>query len=55
MKVKEILQLLIQQLKQSVINLQIERKEVIFKPDSPLLHIAGIIFQLEMLINELDD
>ena len=57
MKVKELLQTLVQQLKQILLQLQIERKEYIFSthPQSPLLHIAGIIFQMEMLIQELDD
>lgn len=55
MKVKEPLQTLVEQLKQILLQLQIERKEYIFtnNPKSPLLHIAGIIFQMEMLINEL--
>jgi hypothetical protein len=57
MKVKELLLQLVQQLKQILLTLQIERKEYIFtnNPHSPLLHIAGVIFQMEMLINELDD
>ena len=55
MKAKELLILLVGQLKQVLLNLQMERKELPMRQDSPLLHIAGIIFQMEMLINELDD
>jgi len=55
MKVKEVLQTLVIQLKQQIIQLQIERREVILTKDSSLLLICGLVFQIEMLIQELDD
>ena len=51
---KEVLLLLVKQLKQILLQLQIERKEYVFSTTSPLLQIAGIIFQMEMIISELD-
>ena len=57
MKLREMMETLVAELKKVLVQLQMERKEYIFthNPQSPLLHIAGIIFQLEMLINEIED
>ena len=55
MEVKELMMTLLQQLKQLLLQLQIERKEYILNPNSPLLQLAGIIVQLEMAIQELPD